>query len=144
MSRILEFGDSPDTNAFNAINPPTTFRDLAIGQTFDFVDDGATYHSFLHRCTKVSPRCYTWLTVHGPYRSRVGTINVEVFHVGDWGRVPEPALPEPCFLAVVIDSAGDIVSVCHRLAEHDGLCSDWAPDECIVADCACTEVEEDA
>ena len=26
MSRILEFGDSPDTAAFNAINPPTRRR----------------------------------------------------------------------------------------------------------------------
>jgi hypothetical protein len=60
------------------------FRDLDVGATFDFIDDRRPhFNSFLHRCTKVSARKYKWLTVHGWYESRVGTINVEVFHVED-------------------------------------------------------------
>lgn len=64
----------------------TRFRDLAIGQTFDFVDDANPHlNSFFSRCTKMSARRYTW-EVWGPQGSavletRVGSINVEVFHV---------------------------------------------------------------
>lgn len=28
---------------------------------------------------------------------------------------------------------------CHRLAGHDGACADWAPEECVITDCACTD-----
>ena len=61
-----------------------TFRELNVGDTFDFVnDDNRFYNSFYERCTKVSPRCYTWVsTLTGAtLQSRVGTVNVHVFHV---------------------------------------------------------------
>ncbi len=32
--------------------------------------------------------------------------------------------------------------VCHRLIGHFGPHRDWAPDECLVDGCACTEQEE--
>lgn len=58
------------------------FRDLVIGQTFDFIDDARPgFNSFYSRCQKVSARMYASLD-HPAYRYRVGTINVPVFHVG--------------------------------------------------------------
>jgi len=68
----------------------TLFRDLAIGDQFDFVDDRRpSFNSFFHRCTKVSARKYSWFVRDWAnddrrlklIESRVGTINVEVFHV---------------------------------------------------------------
>lgn len=56
----------------------TQFRDLAIGQGFDFIGPDLTYNSFFLRCTKISPRRY--LDECGA-EHRVGTINAEVFHV---------------------------------------------------------------
>lgn len=56
----------------------TQFRDLAIGQGFDFIGPDRAYNSFFLRCTKISPRRY--LDERGT-EHRVGTINAEVFHV---------------------------------------------------------------
>ena len=57
------------------------FRELAIGQEFDFVNDTPGAHnSFFQRCQKISARKYAY----GPFRNhecQVGSINVEVFHV---------------------------------------------------------------
>lgn len=68
---------------------PARFRDLAIGQTFDFIDDSRPHlNSFFERCTKISARSYTWQGWDWEnggkrdYSTRVGTINAGVFH---WG-----------------------------------------------------------
>lgn len=57
------------------------FKDLDIGDTFDFVDPNAniTHRSFYERCTKRSPRKYSWRDLM--FVSQVGSINVEVFNV---------------------------------------------------------------
>lgn len=59
------------------------FRDLTIGQTFDFInDDKPSTNSFFDRCTKTSARMYSWKAASGmTYSTRVGTINVDVYHV---------------------------------------------------------------
>ena len=77
------------------------FRDLNVGDTFDFIDDKhMMLTSFYKRCVKTGPRTYG--TVHdepqdrldrvvglSPYR--VGSVSAEVFHVrrGD-GRLLVP------------------------------------------------------
>ncbi len=51
---------------------------------------------------------------------------------------------EPCKIAYPClkpTSTDGEATMCHRLAGHDGDCSDWAPDECLVEGCACTEQE---
>ena len=56
-----------------------TFRNLAVGQTFDWIDDKAIgSNSFFLRCTKTGPRTYR--DSQG-FDHRVGTINAKVFHV---------------------------------------------------------------
>lgn len=59
------------------------FRDLAKGDTFDFIDDvNPLRNSYYRRCVKLSARTYT--PVEGedaPRPLRVGTINCQVFHV---------------------------------------------------------------
>jgi hypothetical protein len=52
-----------------------TFKELAIGQTFDWIS--GNMDSFFNRCTKVSARKYT----DGIHVYRVGTIHAEVYHV---------------------------------------------------------------
>lgn len=75
-----------------ATAPVLRFRDLAIGQTFDFVDDSRPgYNSFFGRVRKITSRSYVLAsfdtTAYSPnrYRSsdvmRVGSINARVFHV---------------------------------------------------------------
>lgn len=55
------------------------FKDLAVGQTFDWVDDTRTgYNSFYAACRKTSARKYT----DGRFDYRVGSVRAEVFHVG--------------------------------------------------------------
>lgn len=67
--------------------PTTRFRDLAIGQTFDFVDDSRPgFNSFYSRCMKTSTRMYATQD-HPTLRYRVGTINVPVFHVEGAERI---------------------------------------------------------
>jgi len=69
--------------------PVTRFRDLAVGQHFDFVDDSRSFNSFFGRCHKLSARTYGWYVTDwekagNPLKvitSRVGSINVQVFHV---------------------------------------------------------------
>lgn len=68
------------------------FRNLAIGDTFDFIPPTGQA-SFYHTCTKVSTRKYKWplgewvKTPTGKHItfgfSTVGTINVEVYHVNE-------------------------------------------------------------
>jgi hypothetical protein len=58
----------------------TTFRELAIGQTFDWVNDAAIgSNSFFRPCTKVSARKY--VDDQGT-EYRVGSVNATVYHVG--------------------------------------------------------------
>ena len=57
------------------------FRNLTVGDVFDFVGPDRLYNSFYATCTKVSPRCYTWDGLDGPLKSRVGSVSCEVFHV---------------------------------------------------------------
>lgn len=62
----------------------TQFRDLAIGDTFDWIADTDTrmFKSYFKRCVKLSARTYT--AVEGETEPRpmpVGSINAEVFHV---------------------------------------------------------------
>lgn len=55
------------------------FRELAVGDTFDFVKPDSLRNSFYLRCTKVSPRCYTYNA--DATKAHVGTIKVEVYNV---------------------------------------------------------------
>lgn len=64
------------------------FRDLAIGDTFDWINDARpSWTSFHHRCVKVSARRYRAvhdmngdLAADAPSMT-VGTINASVFHI---------------------------------------------------------------
>jgi len=58
------------------------FRDLAIGQTFDFIDPQAgTKNSFFHRCRKISNRSYRTAEDAGAPIMRIGTVACRVFNV---------------------------------------------------------------
>jgi hypothetical protein len=66
----------------------TTFRELAIGDTFDFIgpvphggECRCKYHSFFDRCAKVSSRSYK--SLDSGMKMTVGTINVEVYNVSN-------------------------------------------------------------
>lgn len=59
------------------------FRDLAIGQTFDFINpdpDKLTQNSFYPRCEKISDRRYRTIGKTVCFYTVV-TIDCEVFHV---------------------------------------------------------------
>jgi hypothetical protein len=62
-----------------------TFRDLAIGQEFDWISPIATRNSFFHRCRKVTERKYVALLSSGDMTNagpmRVGTVSAKVYHV---------------------------------------------------------------
>jgi hypothetical protein len=64
------------------------FKDLAIGDTFDFVSPNRMMNSFYDRCTKISARKYQWenpvqcsLSPSKYLETRVGSANVEVYNV---------------------------------------------------------------
>jgi hypothetical protein len=60
----------------------TKFRDLAVGDTFDWVGPIYRFNTFFARCVKLSARTYTEVEGEGsPEPMRVGSINAEVFHV---------------------------------------------------------------
>jgi hypothetical protein len=62
----------------------TTFKDLEIGQTFDFVDpDAGTRNSFYARCVKLTARTYREINTSTGFVHRIGTVKARVFHVGD-------------------------------------------------------------
>lgn len=67
----------------NLMAAKSQFRDLKVGDTFDFVDDSnITFNSFYDRCVKTSTRCYSPL--EGKLKDmklRVGSINATVHHV---------------------------------------------------------------
>ena len=56
----------------------TKFRDLAVGDTFDFIS-GTTHDSFYEPCTKTSARKYRAL--NSGMDCQVGSINAVVYHV---------------------------------------------------------------
>jgi len=60
------------------------FKDLLIGDTFDFMDEeNPTHNNFFARCEKISKRKYAWgrMEFGGRPESQVGNINVMCFHV---------------------------------------------------------------
>jgi hypothetical protein len=65
----------------------TLFRDLKVGDTFDFIDDeNRMYNSFYDRCVKLSAMTYKSIEPEtrperytGTYQ--VGSIKAQVFHV---------------------------------------------------------------
>lgn len=59
------------------------FRDLAIGDTFDFVGPDRIYNSFYEICEKISARQYRYTSTQFKTVcvSRVGSINCEVYNV---------------------------------------------------------------
>ncbi len=61
----------------------TLFRDLSIGDTFDFISPDRTGNSFYARCVKLSARTYIeeelFLTP-APHHT-IGSINASVYHV---------------------------------------------------------------
>ncbi len=60
-----------------------TFKQLRVGQQFDFINDSnRMFNSFYHTCKKVSTRKYSYQTPDAEHTICVGSINVEVFHVG--------------------------------------------------------------
>ena len=72
------------------------FRDLAIGQTFDFIRPNSTYNSFCEPCQKISARKYKYPTGKPKpfhfYLASVGSINAQVYNIGR--EYPEPPISE--------------------------------------------------
>jgi hypothetical protein len=66
------------------------FKDLNVGDTFDFISPNSNLNSFYSRCTKIGPRSYTWQShIDGStLKSRVGTANVLVYHVNTEAQLP--------------------------------------------------------
>ena len=58
-----------------------TFKDLAIGQRFDFVSPDIGYNSFYYRCIKISPRRYRSVETQIVYM--IGTTKCVVFNPED-------------------------------------------------------------
>ncbi len=56
----------------------TQFKDLTLGQTFDFVSENRMYNSFYLRCTKVG--MFSYRDERGA-KYRVGSVTAAVFHV---------------------------------------------------------------
>ena len=57
------------------------FKDLAVGQTFDFVnDEQPMMNSFYYRCIKTSARKYQTIT-EPILKCRVGSTSAHVYHV---------------------------------------------------------------
>lgn len=56
------------------------FRDLSIGDSFDFIGPDRRYNSFYLRCRKISTRKYR--DERGT-EHQVGSINASVFHVNE-------------------------------------------------------------
>ncbi len=63
----------------------TKFRDLQIGDTFDFIHPETCRTTYFDRCAKISARKYHSIergrTGHLPNEMEVGSINVEVYNV---------------------------------------------------------------
>ncbi len=57
------------------------FRDLKIGDTFDFIGPDRAMNSFYRRCRKISARRYR--DDVGVLEYKVGSINCDVYHVNE-------------------------------------------------------------
>jgi hypothetical protein len=64
------------------------FKDLAPGQTFDFV--GPAHNSFFLPCRKVSPRRYVAIDAHDGKKFTVGTIHAIVYRVDEYDPSGRP------------------------------------------------------
>lgn len=62
------------------------FGDLHIGDTFDFISPNHSMNSFFLLCTKTGPRTYSWIDRGHKLSSRVGSLNVKVYHVNESGH----------------------------------------------------------
>lgn len=63
----------------------TKFRDLNIGQTFDWIDDDRRNEaSFFMPCVKISARKYRTTDGEPVMHYTVGSINAKVHHVGEY------------------------------------------------------------
>ena len=62
----------------------TLFRDVVIGQCFDWVGPRSDFNSFYARCIKTGARTYREIEDDGKptFTYRVGSINATVYHVG--------------------------------------------------------------
>ncbi len=62
------------------------FRDLKLGDTFDFISPTPMLNSFYARCVKLSTRTYN--TIEGKQQPpmRIGSINANVYHVNSGPR----------------------------------------------------------
>ena len=58
----------------------TKFRDLGIGDTFDWIGPVTRFNSYFARCEKLSPRTYRNIGPGKQFVMRVGSLNAEVFH----------------------------------------------------------------
>lgn len=62
-----------------------TFRNLAIGDTFDFLDPvNQRLNSYFYRCVKTGNRTYRAIEPQTDHR--IGTINCKVYHVQSGGK----------------------------------------------------------
>lgn len=59
----------------------TKFRELEIGDMFDFIGPNRMLNSYHTRCIKLSPRTYGPIDGDDHDKMRVGSINAEVYHV---------------------------------------------------------------
>lgn len=59
-------------------NEPTPFRDLATGDSFDFVGPDWKFNTFYRRCVKLSARKYK---DDDGREHEVGTVDCKVYHV---------------------------------------------------------------
>lgn len=63
---------------------PLRFCDIMVGETFDFINDNKVgYNSFFYRCTKISTRCYTYQHNEHTIKCQVGSVRVNIHHVGE-------------------------------------------------------------
>lgn len=58
-----------------------TFKELRIGQTFDFVSPDRLYNLFHDRCVKISARRYR--SLNSGLLFTVGTVKCRVFNAGE-------------------------------------------------------------
>lgn len=85
------FGFEPNILAADT-KKPTSFRNLKVGQTFDFIDDSKPhFNSFFNACVKVGPRHYAYRAANTRMVNRIGSINAAVHHVDSYKISAETA-----------------------------------------------------
>ena len=63
------------------VTKPMRFREVQVGQWFDFIGDKPWDVTCHVRCVKISARKYSYAYNNGIDTSQVGSINVLVYHV---------------------------------------------------------------